>query len=110
MELAIDTERKMWGGKFPTDTGFSARIPVHSEADGADVARSVRSLQAEKADVTINAKGRLSRGGDRSAKVPPVDIAFTPLLDAQRSAPGKLALSDDRCGRDVFGPDTYRFC
>jgi hypothetical protein len=39
-----------------------------------------------------------------------VDIAFTQLLDAQRSALGTLALPDHRCGRGVFGPDTDRFC
>ena len=39
-----------------------------------------------------------------------VDIAFTPLLDAQRSALGTLALPDHRCRRGVFGPDAYRFC
>jgi hypothetical protein len=65
---------------------------------------------AEKADVEINAKGRLSRGRDKSAEVLRVDIAFTPLLDAQRSAPGTRALPDDRCGRCVFGHDTERFC
>jgi hypothetical protein len=65
---------------------------------------------AEKADVEINAKGRFSRGGDRSAKVLRVDIAFTPFLDAQRSALGTLALPERRCGRGVFGPDTYRCC
>jgi hypothetical protein len=65
---------------------------------------------AEKADVEINAKGRLGRGSDRSAEVLRVDIAFAPLLDAQRSALSTLALPDDRCGRCVFDPDTYRFC
>jgi hypothetical protein len=42
----IDTGRKMWGGKIPIDTGFSARIPVHSETDNSDAARSVRFLPA----------------------------------------------------------------
>ena len=39
-----------------------------------------------------------------------MDIAFTPLLDAQRSALGTLALPAPRRGRGVFGPDAYRFC
>jgi hypothetical protein len=64
---------------------------------------SIKFRFAEKADVEINAKGRFSRGGDRSAKVLQADIAFTPLLDAQRAALGTLALPDDRCGRGVFG-------
>lgn len=42
----IDTGRKMWGGEIPIDTGFSARIPVHSELDHSDAARSVRMLPA----------------------------------------------------------------
>lgn len=42
----IDTGRKMWGGAIPIDTGFAARIPVHSEADDSDAARSVRFLPA----------------------------------------------------------------
>lgn len=39
-----------------------------------------------------------------------MDIAFTPHIDAQRSALATLALPDDRCGGTVFGPNTYRFC
>lgn len=69
------------------------------------LSRDLQFSFAEKADVEINAKGRFSRGGDRSAKVLRVDIAFTPLLDAQRSALGMLALPDQRHGRCVFGPD-----
>jgi hypothetical protein len=72
--------------------------------------KSANDAMQRKADVEINAKGRFSRGGDRSAKVLRVDIAFTPPLDAQRSALGTLALPDHRCGRGVFGSDTYRFC
>jgi hypothetical protein len=37
-------------------------------------------------------------------------MAFTPLLDPQRSAPGAVASPDDRCRRPVFSPDSYRFC
>ena len=63
---------------------------------------------AEKADVEINAKVVLV--AEAIAKVLRLDIAFSPLLDAQRSALGTLALPDHRCGRGVFGPDAYRFC
>jgi hypothetical protein len=42
----INTGRKMWGGSIPIDTGFAARIPVHSEDDQSDAARSVRFLPA----------------------------------------------------------------
>lgn len=38
----INTGRKYWGGKVAIDTGYTARIPVHSEADNSDPARSVR--------------------------------------------------------------------
>lgn len=40
----IDTGRKLWGGKIPIDTGFTARIAVHSETDNSDAARCVRYL------------------------------------------------------------------
>lgn len=42
----IDTGVKLWGGRIPIETGLSARIPVHSETDDSDAARSVRYLPA----------------------------------------------------------------
>ena len=64
----IDTGRKMWGGKIPVDTGFSARIPVHCEADKSDAARSVRFLPAIAS---------LARGGF-------VNLCSSPELDDER--------------------------
>ena len=40
----IDTGRKLWGGSIPIDTGFTARIPVHSETVNSDASRSIRYL------------------------------------------------------------------
>lgn len=42
----ISTGQTMWGGKFPVETGFMARIPVHNELDVEDAARSVRFIPA----------------------------------------------------------------
>jgi hypothetical protein len=77
-----------------------AKLPLRSQPT-SQLARSGRSSTprsdlgkvsiAKKADVEISAKGRFSRGGDSVS-------------------PGMLALLDDRFGRGVFGPDTYRFC
>lgn len=36
----------MWGNAIPIDTGFAARIPVHSETDDSEASRSVRYLPA----------------------------------------------------------------
>ena len=40
----VDTGKKLWGGEIEIETGYTARIPVHSEEDDSDVARSVRFL------------------------------------------------------------------
>lgn len=40
----IDTGEKLWGGTVSVQTGYAARIPVHSEIDQREVARSVRLL------------------------------------------------------------------
>lgn len=40
----ISTGTKMWGGQVPVDTGYLARIPVHSRSNDGRVYREVRYL------------------------------------------------------------------
>lgn len=73
----VRSELLMTEGKSCLDISNARRIRAASCSDTAGHRRLSRP------DVEINAKGRLSRGSDKSAEVLRVDIAFTPLLDAQ---------------------------
>jgi hypothetical protein len=40
----VDTGKVLWGGEIEVNTGYAARVPVHSETDDSDSGRSVRYL------------------------------------------------------------------
>lgn len=40
----VDTGNSLWGGELEVNTGYAARIPVHSDDDASDAAQSIRYL------------------------------------------------------------------